>query len=137
MVSASSPSELAEQNLDAGDIAYPEGQTLTLDSGSNSVSAGEAVTFDGSGDIQSAAAGAEHIGHVLPTSDEDADNMVEVVIDRLPVVYEVTDGPSKGDEIESDGSGAWQTAATPADWMPVVVGDVDTDNDLYLALART
>lgn len=139
MVSAADPNELAEQNLDAGDIAYEDGQTLTLPAGSNTVSSGMAVTLDTSGNIQEAAAGTAAYLGIVQEEKEQSDDEYAVHIDRLPIVHEVPGGASVGDRLEPDGSGAHQVVADADETasMPIIVDVADADANLYIAVTRT
>lgn len=139
MPSAVSPSELAEQNLDAGDIAYEDGQTITLSAGGNAIDSGMAVEFDANGDIQEAAAGNSDYLGIAVEELEQSDDEYAVHIDRLPIVHEVPGGAAVGDRLEPDGAGAHQVVAdvdeTPE--MPVIIEEAVAADNLYIAATRT
>lgn len=129
--------------LDAGDVKYQPGQTVTLDSASNTVGGGEAVTFDSSGDIKRATDSDLLVGTTLDVlRGSDADDQWPVTIAGLGVVVEVdsTFNASAGDWLEpnSDGDGTYQDAgaAGPDSSLPWVLEPEDASNDLYVAVFR-
>ena len=126
----------AEQNLDAGDAAYEDGKSITLDAGDNEVEGGNPVNFDAEGYIDVAGEGEDPLGIVLGQSDEKADNMWTVHVDRLPVVHHVPGGADNGDHLEPDDGGAYQVVdgAEEEPHQPVVVNTAVEADDLYVAL---
>lgn len=149
MVSAADPTELAEQNLDPGDVAFEDGQTIPLpaDPDASFIDGGTPVNFDANGYIEPMdggdySAGDEILGIVLDSADEsDAirltdekgdDNYYAVHVDRLPVAVEVDGGASVGDLVHADGSGGY-TVDNTAGTHPVVKVADDTNN-VYVVL---
>lgn len=128
-------------SLDAGDIKYRYGQTVTFDAGSNTVNNGDAVTFDGSGNIQQATDTDHLLGTVLPTSPgSDADSKESVSIAGLGVVVETASSVSAGTFLEpnSGGDGTYQDAGAvgPDTSLPFVIETEDSGNNLYVACFR-
>jgi len=121
MVSAANPNELAEQNLDAGDLAFAEGRTIPLpaDPEGEHIEGGTAVHFDEEGYIapQDGEPGDEPLGISLGLADESDDlrltdergddNYYSVHLHKLPVVIEAEDA-GRGDYIQADGAGGWE-----------------------------
>lgn len=149
MPSATSPSELAEQNLDPGDLAFEDGKTIPLpaDPDADFIEGGTPVNFDDNGYIEPMeggdySAGDEILGIVLDSADEsDAirltdergdDNYYAVHVDRLPVAVTVTGGASVGDLVHADGDGGY-TVDNTAGTHPVVKV-ADSSNDVYVVL---
>lgn len=148
MVSAADPTELAEQNLDPGDLAFEDGQTIPLpaDPTADFISGGTPVDFDASGYIEPMegadySAGDTVLGIVLDSADQsDAirltdergdDNYYAVHVDRLGVAVTVTGGASVGDTVQADGAGGYETVA---DGPHPVVKVADSAEDLYVIL---
>ena len=147
MPSATSPAELAEQNLDAGDTGFEAGRTLPLpaDPTADFIEGGTPVDINGDGYIEPMEgidydAGDEILGIVLGVADESdtirltdergEDNYYSVHVDRLPVAVEVADA-SPGDRVQADGDGGYEVDATGDH---PVVKTADEANDLYLIL---
>lgn len=149
MPSATSPSELAEQNLDPGDLAFEDGQTIPLaaDPSAAFIDGGTPVAFDANGYIEpmegaSYSAGDEILGIVLDSADvsdsirltdeRGDDNWYAVHVDRLPVAVEVTGGATVGDLVHADGDGGY-TVDNTAGTHPVVK-EADGANNVYVIL---
>jgi len=103
-------------NLDAGDGDRYRGQTISLDSASNTVNDGDAVKFDGSGDItQTTANGDNYIGVVLPEdksgSDDDNIRTVHVSGNIVAVQLDSTASVGAGDTLvpSDEDNGAWES----------------------------
>jgi len=148
MVAAADPDELAEQNLDPGDLAFEDGQTIPLpaDPSASFIDGGTPVDFDANGYIEPMegadySAGDTILGVVLDSADEsDAirltdergdDNYYAVHVDRLGVAVTVTGGASVGDTVQADGAGGYETVA---DGPHPVVKVADSAEDLYVIL---
>lgn len=127
--------------LDAGDVKYSPGQTVTLDSADNTVAGGEAVTFDGSGDLKRA----DNTELIVGTTQDvlrgsDADDYWPVHIAGLGVVVETNFSASAGDFLEpnSAADGTYQDAgaAGPDTSKPFVLEEEDSSSNLYVAVFR-
>jgi len=146
-----------DMNLDAGDIGRGFGKSVTLDAGSNDVSAGDCVKFDGSGDITPTTGNEDnYVGVVLPTlksaprGESDFDNKYTVHTAGLGVAVRLDGAASAGDTLVPSGTndGNWEAYAggmyngnpdTGADPVaanhPFVLED-GTDGDVVLAVFR-
>jgi len=134
--------------LDAGDIKYQPGHTVTLDAAGNTVEGGDAVTFDGSGNITRATDTDLLIGTTMETKkDGDHDNRWAVSVAGLGVVVEMAadEDPSLGAQIEpaTAGDGTYQVDADAAveGSQPFILEaedatDSDGNPDLYVAIFR-
>ena len=148
MVAAADPDALAEQNLDPGDLAFEDGQTIPLpaDPSASFIDGGTPVDFDANGYIEPMegadySAGDTILGVVLDSADEsDAirltdergdDNYYAVHVDRLGVAVTVTGGASVGDTVQADGAGGYETVAGGPH---PVVKVADSAEDLYVIL---
>lgn len=147
MPSATSPQELAEQNLNAGDTGFGQGRTIPLpaDPEDDFIPGGTPVDMNSEGYIETMEGvdyepGDEALGIVLGLADESDhirltdergdDNYYSVHVDRLPVAVEVA-GASPGDRVQTDGEGGYEVDA--AGDHPVVK-TADEDADLYIVL---
>lgn len=98
-----------DNNLDAGDGDYCRGDTVTLDAGTNSVSAGQAVKFDGSGNITPTTTGGDDLIGVVNREDKsaaDADSKYVVhIAGHVVAVKLASDGTaSAGDTLIPSGT---------------------------------
>jgi hypothetical protein len=136
-------------NLDAGDVAYRPGDTVTLDAGSNTVNKGDAVTFDASADLAQCSANDDNlVGVALEGAEGDGQTSVHVV--GLVVAVNADGDINAGDTlipsgstnghfiahtggmyITNDDSGANDIAAN----HPIAMEDA-TDGDVMLAIFR-
>lgn len=153
MVSASDPTELAEQNLNPGDTAYEDGKTLPLPApdGADFISGGTPVSFDSSGYIEPME-GADYSsgdfvpGIVLGTADESDvlrltdergdDDYYSVHVDRLPIAVDLGESATRGDIVVADGAGGYtvdNSGGNPDEDM-LVVGTADSSADQYIVL---
>lgn len=126
-------------SVDAGDIKYQPGHSVTLDAGDNDVGGGEAVTFDGDGHITNAEGGDFVVGTTLHTlKDGDHDSKWTVSVAGLGVVVETDDSVDPGDHLEGAGDGTYQSVTDPdADTgYPFVLHSEDEDENLYVAIFR-
>lgn len=147
MPSATSPRELAEQNLDAGNTGFSKGRTIPLpaDPEDDFIPGGTPVDMNADGYIETMEGvdydpGDEALGMVLGLADESddirltdergEDNYYSVHTDRLPVAIEVA-GASPGDRVQTDGAGGYEVDATGDH---PVVKTADEANDLYIVL---
>lgn len=148
MVKAANPNDLAEQNLTPGDLAFEDGKTISLpaDPSADFISGGTPVAFDANGYIEPMeggdyTAGDELLGIVQPQADEsDAlrdtdergdDNWYSVHLDRLPIVVDLGEAATRGDEVQTDGAGGYEVATGGSH---VVVKATDEDANEYAIL---
>lgn len=135
-----------EYNLDAGDIAWGGDTSYTFEATDGTDLAGGAVTMNASGQITAAGETDNHLGVVLDDTAhpdsltvEKGDNYWTVHHGKLPVVVEVNGDPDHGIFVQpaSAGDGTYDipgTAPGPDSSLPLVVDEVDADNNLYVAL---
>lgn len=89
--------------IDAGDVKYRPGETVTLDSGSNTVEGGDAVKFDGSGNVTRTTGNSDDlVGVVLPSNYPDSKVSVHVV--GLVLKVTVDGSVSPGDTLVPSGT---------------------------------
>lgn len=112
---------VSPSNLDAGDGDYYRGQTVTLDSGSNTVNDGDAVEFDGASPpkIQQATGnGSDYVGVVLPEdksgADDDNYRTVHVAGHVVAIQLDSSASVSAGDTLipSSNTNGQWEGATS-------------------------
>lgn len=116
-------------NLDAGNVRGD--RTITLDAGSNSVSAGQAVKFDGSGNITPTTAnGDDWIGVVQDISDP-GDSMwtVEVLGHIISVEVDANGGVSAGETLIPSGNDNGLFSSTT---VGMKSNTDNTNEDLYM-----
>lgn len=121
-------------NLDAGDGDRYRGQTITLDSGSNTVNDGDAVEFDGASPpkIQQATGNAsDYVGVVLPEDKSNGDSYrtVHVAGHIVAIQLDSSASVSAGDTLipSSNTNGEWEGASAG-----MKSNTDNTDEDLYL-----
>jgi hypothetical protein len=152
MVSAADPNELAEQNLDAGDLALEDGKTIPLpaDPTADHIDGGTPVSFDSNGYIEPMeggdySAGDYIVGIVLDqasesdtirlTDEQGEDNYYSVHLDRLPIAIDLGESASRGDVVTADGSGGYTVDNTSSEEDNLlVVGTADDSADRYIAV---
>jgi hypothetical protein len=147
MPSAADPTELAEQNLDPGDLAFEDGKTIPLESDGVEIDGGVPVQFDGSGYIEPMeggdySEGDDPLGVVLDRASESdsirltdeygSDYYHAVHVDRLPVTVELGGSATPGDLVETDGAGGWIVDNTNG--TKPVVKEADATNNEYVIL---
>lgn len=140
--------DVTRYNLDKGDIAWGGQESFTFEATDDTDLAGKAVTMNASGEITLAADTDNHLGvalddtaHPSSLTTEKGDNYWTVHHAGLPVVVEVNGTPDLGIYVEpaTAGDGTYDipgTAPGPDSSLPLLVDEVDADNNLYVALMR-
>lgn len=123
-------------NLDAGEIAYFKGETVTMPT-DGTVENGDAVTLNANGndpEASQAAVGNEVIGTCLPSNLNGHDNHRSINIAGLVVKVRLTDHsdgtsgyPAVSDTLVPGASGDFQVGSGDYDTEPVLLKVTDED----------